>query len=204
MELFKRNKRPHPLVYMRGVESNVLEAMVEFLYNGEANVDQGNLGTFLALADELRLQGLNGTSEEEGENSKKIPETPKVRKRAKSPISLGQMVPFSGDMPNQSNGKQNQSHDKEWALALNNSPTDGDLDNQIKSMMEKSENNLEGNPNGKARICKICGKEGRMTDIQNHIEANHITGVAHDCKVCGKIVKTRTALKQHMKIKHNE
>ena len=43
-------------------------AMVEFLYNGEANVDQGNLGTFLALADELRLQGLNGTSEEQHKN----------------------------------------------------------------------------------------------------------------------------------------
>ena len=49
MELFQRNKHPHPLVYMRGVSGDDLMTMVEFLYSGEANVDQSNLDVFLAL-----------------------------------------------------------------------------------------------------------------------------------------------------------
>ena len=38
--LLKRNKHPHPLIYMRGVQSLDLVAIIDFLYFGEANVYQ--------------------------------------------------------------------------------------------------------------------------------------------------------------------
>ena len=34
-KLFARNKHPHPLVYMRGMKSDDLSAIVDFLYRGE-------------------------------------------------------------------------------------------------------------------------------------------------------------------------
>ena len=43
---------------MRGVNSEELGAIVNFLYFGEANIFQQNLDSFLALAEELRLSGL--------------------------------------------------------------------------------------------------------------------------------------------------
>ena len=58
--ILKRNKHPHPLIYMKGVRSDDLSSVVDFLYCGEANVFQANLETFLALAEELQLQGLMG------------------------------------------------------------------------------------------------------------------------------------------------
>ena len=58
LNLLKRNKHPHALVYMRGVKFEDLVFMVEFLYQGEANVHQENLDSFLALSEELRLKGL--------------------------------------------------------------------------------------------------------------------------------------------------
>ena len=58
--LFKRNKHSHPLVFMRGVKSDVLIAIIDFLYKGEANVFQEQLDSFLALAEELKLKGLTG------------------------------------------------------------------------------------------------------------------------------------------------
>ena len=36
--LLKRNRHPHPLIFMRGVKSDDLRAIIEFLYSGEANV----------------------------------------------------------------------------------------------------------------------------------------------------------------------
>ena len=36
--LLKRNRHPHPLIFMRGVKSDDLLAIIEFLYSGEANV----------------------------------------------------------------------------------------------------------------------------------------------------------------------
>ena len=58
--ILKRNKHPHPLIYMRGVKWDDLLAIVDFLYFGEANVYQENLDSFLAIAEELKLKGLTG------------------------------------------------------------------------------------------------------------------------------------------------
>ena len=72
-----------------------------------------------------------------------------------------------------------------------------DLDDKIKSMMMFSENIVEGGKQGRARICKVCGKEGPMHVIGNHIEAHHITGVSNICNICGSGSKTRKYLFQH-------
>ena len=58
--IFKRNKHIHPLIYMRGMKSDDLEAIVDFLYYGEANIFEEKLDTFLYIAEELKLKGLSG------------------------------------------------------------------------------------------------------------------------------------------------
>ena len=67
-KLLERNKHPHPLIYMRGVKSEDLFTIVDFLYRGEANVFQENLDSFLAIAEELQLKGLMGRAEEKEES----------------------------------------------------------------------------------------------------------------------------------------
>ena len=64
-DILKRNKHPHPLVYLRGVKARVLEAMLDFIYQGEANIFEDQLDRFLALAEELELKGFSGSTEEE-------------------------------------------------------------------------------------------------------------------------------------------
>ena len=75
LNILKRNKHSHPLIYMRGVRSENLKAMVDFFYYGEANVDQENLDSFLVLAEELQLKGLRGsqTEKEDTEQRRKAP-----------------------------------------------------------------------------------------------------------------------------------
>ena len=38
LNILKRNKHPHPLIYMRGVRPENLMTMVDFFYHGEAKV----------------------------------------------------------------------------------------------------------------------------------------------------------------------
>lgn len=59
-KMLKRSHHPQTMIYMRGLKSEDLSAMIDFLYSGEANVLQENLDSFLALADELQLKGLTG------------------------------------------------------------------------------------------------------------------------------------------------
>ena len=67
-KLLGRNKHPHPLIYMRGMKSEDLNSIVDFLYRGEANVFQENLDSFLAIAEELQLKGLMGKSDEKAQD----------------------------------------------------------------------------------------------------------------------------------------
>ena len=60
--LLRRHKQAQPLIYMRGVRSEDLVAIIDFLYCGEANVYQENLDSFLAVAEDLKLKGLMGQS----------------------------------------------------------------------------------------------------------------------------------------------
>merc|ERR1711936_1173219 len=64
LNILKRNKHTHPLIFMRGVKSENLTAMVDFFYHGETNVFQENLDSFLVLAEELQLKGLRGNQTE--------------------------------------------------------------------------------------------------------------------------------------------
>ena len=63
--ILKRNNKPHPLIYMRGLKRKDLEAIVDFIYQGEANIYQEDLDDFLALAEELQLKGLTGVNNKE-------------------------------------------------------------------------------------------------------------------------------------------
>ena len=49
---------------MRGLKSDDLFAIIDFLYCGEANVFQENLDSFLSIAEELQLKGLMGQTGE--------------------------------------------------------------------------------------------------------------------------------------------
>ena len=77
LNMLKRNKHPHPLVYMKGISSEDLMAMIDFLYFGEVNIYQENIDSFLAMAAELQLKGLQGNSKRQdagSEETKPIPE----------------------------------------------------------------------------------------------------------------------------------
>ena len=51
----------HPLVYMRGIESKYLLYLVDFIYQGEANIAHEDLQEFLGIAQELKVSGLENT-----------------------------------------------------------------------------------------------------------------------------------------------
>merc|ERR1712200_184365 len=83
LNILKRNKHPHPLIYMRGVRPENLKAMVDFFYHGEANVYQENLDSFLVLAEELQLKGLRGNQTET--DAEMISQPTKQKSHPKSP-----------------------------------------------------------------------------------------------------------------------
>ena len=56
--IFKGNRRPHPLVYMRGVKSSLLGHVLMFLYQGEVDLPEDGVNDLLDFANEFNINGL--------------------------------------------------------------------------------------------------------------------------------------------------
>ena len=56
--ILRRNPHQHPLLYLKGVKSTELSNVLSFMYQGEVNVAQESLNTFLSVAEELQVKGL--------------------------------------------------------------------------------------------------------------------------------------------------
>ena len=230
MNILKMNKNPHPLIYMRGIESGDLLAIVDFLYYGEAEIDQERLDSFLAVAEELKVTGL--TTQRSATNDKDLPfkETKDNIQKASSGAELQPRMAKAAEVVEI---VENESEDIVEILETDNEPEplvetaedeilndeiateikvkadESDIGIQVRSMMDFSENRVMSNKKpgstmGRARVCKVCGKEGAMGSIMIHIENNHIAKVPSPCDVCGNISKSRNGLKQHMLKKHSK
>ena len=197
--LLKKNKHPHPLIFMRGVKHEELSAIVDFLYCGEANVYQENLDAFLSIAGDLQLKGLTDTGADNSSDSgvKNFPARRNIP--GKNPLTKHEKAELSIDET-----ETLKLYESDRTIAVPRSDLGkGDfqeLDEQIKSMMGLSQDTF---PNGrKKKVCNVCGKEADYRVIKDHIEANHIEGVSIPCNNCDKIFRLRSSLQTHKNKNH--
>ena len=138
--LLKKSNHAHPLIYMRGLKSEDLEAIIDFLYWGEANIYQENLDSFLAIAEELQLNGLLGkTNDVAEEEQHKTPSQRKVsvQKSASNFSSVTAEHPQAHN-DNQIAATDHGTHFGAMALTSKFSGDLQELDNQTTSMMVKT------------------------------------------------------------------
>ncbi|KAL3277344.1 hypothetical protein HHI36_012695 [Cryptolaemus montrouzieri] len=75
-ELFKSNPCQHPIVFMKDVSYVALSDLLQFMYQGEVQVSQENLTTFIKTAEALQIKGLtgdgNGAADNESDHEKSV------------------------------------------------------------------------------------------------------------------------------------
>ena len=184
--ILKRNKHTHPLLYMKGMKSGDLLAILDFLYCGETNVYQENLDSFLSIAEELQLKGLMGKSVQE-ENMHLHPSEFVIPQDASFKVEQT-MTKFSDILSVESTSKDSLA-----GTAVVTNEVSGDdiqkLDEQIFAMMTKgSRKNAQGKS---LYVCHACGKESVQSQMKDHIEANHLEGISLPCNYCDKIFRSR-------------
>ena len=176
--VLNRNKHTHPYIYMRGLKPDDLEAVVDFLYYGEANIYEENLATFLGIAEELKLKGLEGGETNEGTEEKLVmpPNTipkqkPKHNSHNQTKLETAEDM---GTEVNHSNSFLDVQYNIERAVALPKDAFSGEmneLDEKLKTMMILGNSTTNRKT---AYICQVCGKEGQWLQTRDHIEANHL------------------------------
>ena len=176
-------RQSHQLIYLRGVQLSNLAAVMDFIYLGEARLLQEDLQSFLSLANDLQLRGLE---------SKQID--------AKTLVS--DVEPNIGILRSASDSQVNPKTFAETKFDLQEVQMKigmhQNIDDQVKSMIEVGDIPAPGRSQGRVRICKVCGKEGVTIAILGHVKAKHMNTAPLPCKKCGKyFISSRDVLK-HM------
>ena len=195
--LLTNQNHPHPLIYMRGMNSDDLNAVMDFLYYGEAKIDQENLANFLHIAEELKLKGLEkNTKQEQPDFTKPLEDNFKTTKIEpfflESAHSFSEQIAFDTSIPS----------DKvlqEGVIAISNPSPSGDfeeLDTRIKTMIIQGQT-MRKDGKLKNSACTVCGKEGPYRNIKDHIEAIHVEDVCIPCNSCEKTFRSRRSLASH-------
>ena len=183
MKVLGKNKHSNPLVYMKGMKFDELNALVDYIYKGEVSIHAKDLDKFLLVTKELGLEVIENVPEssalkdprnQNNEHSlgiKMEPMDPEVTRQIqagsqvlpenrKSPkmrkVSRKEKVAEKSD-----NGCNFPDNSIEQARYLYSIKT-RELDNDIKEMVELSPNFvIQSNPGNKHkreknRICKVC------------------------------------------------
>ena len=213
--LFEKNLMEKPVIFMRGVKSNQLTSIVDFLYKGEINIEQDKLDEFLALAEDLQLKGLTQTQTGEKVVPQEINRTaaPKYSKQQKF-SSVDKTPKVWGEIQNANveKGSLDTEEDPSGILSVIQdfqtlkpsgsksgvSFQDGfdALETEIGKLMQKVDGNRWS--------CISCGKTDQKINIKKHIEGHHIEREDHYCNFCGKHCRSRNALQKHVSTDHRE
>ena len=148
--------------------------------------------TFLAIAEELKLKGLMGKSDDAETTEKETSNTGQGKNiDKKEKTILKSAASYSSDSI-----FENTSDNVGGIVATRNhfSGDLSELEVQTISLMHKTSKMSGVQP---IYICKVCGKEDMNRNLKTHIEANHLEGVSIPCNFCEKTFRSRKSLKYH-------
>ena len=194
--LKKTNKHPHPLFYLRGVEARVLEAMLEFIYQGEANIVHEDLDKFLNTAEEFQLKGLTRNNEEPENPTNKV-------------FSEMQHLTSSFSVKHEFAAEYNPPGGERKQLVKY--PTIAKYGTSLVPTQSKTKNLIHIDDETARKVaamiqkqdtfwtCTVCGfKSLKNCHLKEHVE-NHIEGLEYPCNYCGKIMRSSNSFRKHIK-----
>ena len=185
-KLLNRSRYVNPFIYMIGMNSDNLEALLDFIYHGETNIHQDNLEIFLNIAQELGL-GLVERSFEMREERQFIP-FPGFKKKIKGQLYLERQNTNYQSHDNSANqlevicNKRISIPDENMAMAQQ-AEVGNNFHSTLNSIMTKV---------GDSWNCTVCGKiSSTKPNLKKHVESMHTDGFEHACPRYEKIFRYR-------------
>ena len=77
--LLSQHYEKHPIVILKDVKFQELKSMMDYMYKGEVNISQDQLGQFLKAAESLQIKGLTDGGGGEGGDTRDVGSTSQKR-----------------------------------------------------------------------------------------------------------------------------
>ena len=166
--ILKAAQHQSPMIYLTGINSKDLQGIMDYIYQGEVQLYQDDLDSFLNTAQRLKIDGLIG-----GNEKKEVKEEEVLESSQES---------YQEDKPSLSKAKPSRNME----IAVNASNVDAKA--AVDELVERIPDGWQ---------CKSCGKTTKkVSDVRRHAEL-HIEGLSFECPLCKKSFRCRMSLKHH-------
>ena len=203
--ILKLNQNPNPLIYLRKVKYNDLQNLLTFMYQGEVNVAEEDLSSFLEVAEELLIRGLSEVNKESYNSS---PEELPVNLGPNTAPSPKRKKPVPNDITTEPLTEFRQTS-KHTSMENNKRSTFESLTERQTEVVKQEKNEeidqcLVSMTREKSFVCVKCDKQfsGR-SGLHMHTKSVH-EGVVYSCDQCDYKGAQNTHLKKHIKTVHQE
>lgn len=216
-----QDKHHNPLLCLQGVQGQDLQAVLDYIYQGEVQVPETDLESFLSLAQRLQLGGLSNTDRPpsyqdfppsenksvKNEIQKKETSTKSSKKKLKKKkLPFSQMTVKNEIQNKETSTKSSPKKVEERKAIISTAEATKDISTVDDNISELEDNILKnfGIKDNGMYYCLHCDKENRHRGhMKAHVES-HIEGLSFPCEKCGKIFRSRNSRQSHNSQTHRQ
>jgi len=218
--ILKRNSHLHPLIYLKGIKSEYMRKIIDFIFHGEIHVPEEELEAFLENAKDLEFEGLSTATPTDKPAIKSEPQASEeqpcavelleiyVDENTNKRIKLEQVNysdEMQGDLVNNfptENESELMDDNNDGTIILQENSAAMSHDNFYTQYDEEIVNLFRNDvsENGMFK-CKACGKEFSNKDtLKKHTEI-HMDNL-YQCDLCLKTFGTKNSFNVHKSRTH--
>ena len=183
--ILKEYQHSHPLIYLSGVSSSNLGSILDYIYQGEVQIFQEQLDTFLETAQKLKIEGLLAENIQDKQGSFHV--------KKEEPEEMEERTLLKPRKSNQKTKREGPGRVEDFQQVPVISGMD-EAEERIAEIIKKVEaGHWE---------CNICGAVKKTKQhITNHAET-HIDGLSYGCSLCHKTYRSKNVLYNHISKGH--
>ena len=190
--ILKKTSHSNPLIYLNGFSSKYLLLMMDYIYEGEIQIFQNDLDSFLETAQKLKIEGLIGgaddTSMQNNDNTFEEKKGDKMFYETTQQVSEDLVVDTDTSLRELSSKPKYFRKKETYEMATTSSNNVASSMETVNEMVMKS---------GDVWVCKKCGQAAKTSSsIKLHAET-HIEGLSFDCSYCDKTFRSRNSKAFH-------
>ena len=176
--ILTKNKHSHPLICLERTGISDLRNMLDYMYNGEVKMYQGDIDNFLKVAQRFKLEGL--MAKEEGNDG--IVDHDKINYEDDKTINTVTWI------DNVSEKQELPVEKKIISLSSEECTNLEELDKRVNASYDRIDGSF---------VCKFCSKSfNRVFNVKEHVEI-HFDGLSFPCDLCEKTFRSRNILRKH-------
>ena len=185
--IFNSNNGSNMMLYLDSVDVKELNFMLDYIYQGEVEVQQEYLDRFIEVATKFKLSGILTTQDEEREEGKyyhvEKEETPVTLHETIENEYMHLKIDTKKNLPQYQEESSFRPIDQIYVENV------AEIDQKFAELIEKDNDGLHR--------CTVCEKKVKdKRDMKRHLET-HLSGLSYDCSQCGKNFRSSSSLRRH-------